>query len=61
MNSIELELLKASHLEHFKAAKDLSFILSIDHPRRKRVEKELNYLTNEIQRSTISTSVKAAK
>jgi hypothetical protein len=31
---IKLEILLYSHQEHFKAAKDLAFVLPINHPRR---------------------------
>ncbi len=44
----ELQILKYSHLEHFKAAKDLALVLPIDHERRIEVEKELNVITTKI-------------
>lgn len=42
---IEQEILKASYWEHFKVAKDLALILPIDHPKRLKIESELNKLT----------------
>ena len=50
MDRIKLELLEASYLEHFKFAKDLAFIFPITHPKRKRVEEELNKLQLEINK-----------
>lgn len=50
MNKIKLEILEASHIEHFRFAKDLALILPLKHPKRKRIEKELNDLTKEINK-----------
>lgn len=47
--SIKLELLKASYWEHYKAAKDLAMILPVEHPKRKKMEKTVNDLSEEIQ------------
>lgn len=47
--SIELEILKASYQEHFKHAKELSFILPVGHPKRKEVEEMMNELQKKIQ------------
>lgn len=49
MDSIRLEILKGSHLEHFKAAKDFS-MLPLDHPKRKKYEDEVNKLVLEMQK-----------
>ena len=48
MDEIKLELLNCSYWEHFKVAKDLSLILPIDHPKRKKIEKEVNKILLEI-------------
>ncbi len=48
LNTIRMEILKASHLEHFKHAKDLALIYPIEHPKRLLVEKELNILSSKI-------------
>lgn len=37
-----LEILRANYWEHFKAAKDMALYLDISHPKRIRIEKELN-------------------
>lgn len=50
MDKIKLELLQASYLEHFKFAKDLSYILQISDPKRKKIETELNNIQSEIQK-----------
>lgn len=46
---IELEILQASHMEHFNHAKSLAFILPFNHPKRVAVEKTLNDITDRIQ------------
>lgn len=46
--SVKLEILLASHLEHFKAAKDLALIYPINHPKRVKIEKSLNEIQLEI-------------
>jgi len=48
--SIELEILHASKLEHFKYAKDLALIYPINHPKRIRIEKGLNEIIDEINK-----------
>ena len=48
--SIELEILKANYQEHFKYAKELSFIYPIEHPKRIFIEKNLNELQINIQK-----------
>jgi len=50
MDDIELELLKAAYLEHFKFAKDLAMIYPINHPKRKEIEKELNNIQLQINK-----------
>lgn len=47
--SIELEILQYSYWEHFKAAKDLSFILHIEHPKRVELQNTINSLIVEIK------------
>lgn len=42
MNDIKLEILEANYWEHFKTAKDFSFILPINHPKRQKIELEIN-------------------
>ncbi len=46
--SNRLEILEYSYWEHFKFAKDISLILPIDHPKRKKLEMELNLMIKEI-------------
>ena len=48
MNNIKLDILNASYWEHFKFAKDLALILPLDHPKRKRVEAEVDRIQKEI-------------
>ena len=50
MNSIRLEILEGSYLEHFKQAKDFALILPIDNPRRIKIEKEMNDISSEIRK-----------
>lgn len=45
---IKIEILLASYLEHFKAAKDLALIYPIDNPKRIKIEQELNNIQMEI-------------
>ena len=47
--SIELEILQYSYWEHFKVAKDLSFILPIEHPKRVELQNTINSLIVEIK------------
>lgn len=46
---IDIEILKYNYWEHFRAAKELSLILPIDHPRRKIIEAEFNKLAGKIK------------
>ena len=47
--NIKLEILQYSYWEHFKAAKDLSFILPIEHPKRVELQNTINSLIVEIK------------
>jgi len=49
VQNIELELLQYSYWEHYKFAKDLSFVLPLNHPKRIKIEKELNNILKQIQ------------
>jgi hypothetical protein len=44
----KVELLEASYWEHYKFAKDLSFIYPIDNPKRLKIESEVNKIRQEI-------------
>ena len=46
---IELEILQYNYWEHFKAGKDLSFILPIEHPKRIELNNTINSLTVKIK------------
>lgn len=48
-NQYEIEILEYSYWEHFKYAKDVALILPIEHPKRKKVEDELNKLQKRLQ------------
>ena len=48
MNQIEIEILEASYWEHFKYAKDMALILPLKHPKRVKVENELNDMINRL-------------
>ncbi len=50
MKAIELELLEANYWEHFKFAKDLSLYLPLNHPKRIKIESELNEMITIIQK-----------
>ncbi len=50
MNEIRLEILEYNYWEHFKALKDVSLILPIDHPRRKMLDKATNEILKEIHK-----------
>ena len=46
---IRKEILKASHLEHYKHGKDLCLIYSdINHPKRLQIENECNKILNQL-------------
>lgn len=47
--NIELEILQYSYWEHFKAAKDLSFILPIEHEKRVSLQNEINKISVQIK------------
>jgi hypothetical protein len=48
--NLELEILEYNYYEHFKFLKDISLILPIEHPKRKKLEKELNEIQAKIQK-----------
>lgn len=48
-NETEIEILEYSYWEHFRYAKDIALILPIEHPKRKKVEDELNKLQKRLQ------------
>lgn len=52
MREIEQEILQYNYWEHFKAAKELSRILGMEHPRRKEIEKTMNELLLKINSTT---------
>lgn len=43
------EILQYSYWEHYKLAKDLSFVLPLNHPRRVRIEKEINLIQLQLK------------
>lgn len=45
---LKLEILQGNYQEHFKYEKELSLILSLDHPKRVALHKECNLLIKEI-------------
>jgi hypothetical protein len=45
----ELEILTASYWEHFKYAKELAQYLELNHPKRIKIEAELNKILKEIK------------
>lgn len=45
---LELEILEGSYWEHFKVAKDLALYLPLKHPKRVKLEEELNNLLKRI-------------
>lgn len=46
----KLEILNANYWEHFKFAKDLAGFLPLNHPKRIKVENELNEMIDQIQK-----------
>ena len=48
MKEIKLQILNANYWEHFKCAKELAGFLPLNHPKRVRVESELNKMILEI-------------
>lgn len=46
----KLEILNANYWEHFKFAKDLAGFLPLKHPKRVKVENELNEMIDQIQK-----------
>ncbi len=53
MNQIEIEILTANYWEHFRYAKELSFILPIEHPKRKSLDIEMNKMLEKINKYKI--------
>lgn len=47
---IRLEILKGSHLEHFKVAKEMSMFLDSDNSRKKSIEDEANKIIAQIHK-----------
>jgi len=45
---IRNEILQSSYWEHFKAAKDLALILPLNHPKRIKIENEVNKLSQSL-------------
>ena len=48
MDRIRIEILEYSYWEHFKALKDIALILPIEHPKRKKLENEVNKILKEL-------------
>ena len=49
-NKIKEEILKGSYQEPFKFDKDISLILDIDHPKRKKIEFEMNFIVDKLSK-----------
>ena len=49
-HTIQMEILQYSYWEHFKAEKDLSMILQLDHPRRIMMHQQTQKLTEDIRK-----------
>ena len=45
------EILKANYWENFKFAKELALIYPIEHPKRVKIEKELNEMVKELHQN----------
>lgn len=48
MKQIKLEILEANYWEHYKYAKDISYIFSVSHPKRVQMEETLRIMISEI-------------
>ena len=48
INEIAIEILKGNREEHFKFSKDLGFIYPPGHPKRIKVDAELNKIQKEL-------------
>lgn len=48
-----LEILEASYWEHYKFAKELALFLPLNHPKRLKVENEMNRLLEKINEKKI--------
>lgn len=45
-----IEILEHNYWEHFKYAKDLALILPVNHPKRKEIDEEMNFMISEINK-----------
>jgi hypothetical protein len=50
VDNLRLQILEGNYWEHHKVAKDLALILPIDHPKRLKIEKELNDIASQIRK-----------
>lgn len=48
--SLEVQILQYNYWEHFKALKDISLVLPINHPIRVELEKATNDILKKIQK-----------
>ncbi len=48
MDKIKIEILEYNYWEHFKALKDASLILPLDHPKRKALERSTNEILKKL-------------
>ena len=46
----KIEILEYSYWEHFKALKDISLVLPMTHPKRKKIEKSANEILEELHK-----------
>lgn len=49
-DEIRLDILRGSHMEHFKIAKEMSMFLDVNNPCKKKIEDEANEIINEIHK-----------
>lgn len=49
MHEIKLEILNGSYWEHFKYAKELALIYPLNHPKRVKIEKEVNIILEQLK------------
>lgn len=47
-NEIEIEILESSYWEHFKYAKDMALYLPIKHPKRIKINNEMNIILKRL-------------
>lgn len=50
-----IEILEANYWEHYKFAKDLAMFLPIEHPKRLKIESEMNVLLKKINEIKLRT------